>query len=138
MNWKLIFSLSLFGLAMAIATVYVIPSNIEPFFWLVIFVICAYIIAKRCSGKYFLHGLMVSLINSVWITAAHIILFHTYIANHPQEATMMEKMPMPASPRVTMAIIGPVVGLVSGIILGLFSLIASKIIHKNNSATKAA
>jgi len=138
MNWKLIFSLSLLGLVMAIATVYFIPSNIEPFFWLVIFIICAWIIAKRCSEKYFLHGLMVSLVNSVWITAAHIILFHTYIINHPQEATMMEKMPMPASPRITMALIGPVVGLVSGIILGLFSLIASKIVNKNNSATKAA
>jgi len=138
MNWKLIFRLSLFGLAMAIATVYVIPSNIEPIFWLVIFIICAWIIAKKCSEKYFLHGLMVSLVNSVWITAAHIILFSTYITNHPQEATMMEKMPMPASPRMTMALIGPVVGLVSGIILGLFSLIASKIVHKNNSATKAA
>jgi uncharacterized membrane protein len=33
MNWKLIFLLSLFGLAMAIATVFVIPSNIEPLFW---------------------------------------------------------------------------------------------------------
>ena len=138
MNWKLIFSLSLFGLAMAIATVYVIPSNIEPIFWLVIFIVCAWIIAKKCSEKYFLHGLMVSLVNSVWITAAHIILFSTYIANHPQEATIMEKMPMPASPRMTMALIGPVVGLVSGVILGLFSLIASKIVKKNNSATKAA
>jgi hypothetical protein len=137
MNWKLIFSLSLFGLAMAIATVYFIPSNIEPFCWLVIFIICAWIIAKRCSGKYFLHGLMVSLVNSVWITAAHIIFYSTYIGNHPQEATMMEKMPMFASPGVTMAVIGPVVGLVSGVILGLFSLIASKIVHKNNSATKA-
>src|SRR4051794_2530993 len=121
MNWKLIFNLSMFGLAMGIATVYFIPSNIEPFLWLVIFIICAWVIAKRCSGKYFLHGLMVSMVNSVWITAAHIILFSTYIANHPQEATMMEKMPMFASAKVTMAIIGPVVGLVSGIILGLFS-----------------
>lgn len=40
MDWKLIFQLSLFGLAMAVATVYVIPSNIEPVFWLVIFLIC--------------------------------------------------------------------------------------------------
>jgi hypothetical protein len=55
-NWKLIFQLSLFGLAMAIATVYWIPQNVEPFFWLVIFIICAYLIAKRCSDKYFLHG----------------------------------------------------------------------------------
>jgi hypothetical protein len=36
MDWKLIFGLSLFGLAMAIATVFIVPSNIEPAFWLVI------------------------------------------------------------------------------------------------------
>ena len=35
-DWKLISRLSLFGLAMAIATVFAIPSNIEPAFWLVI------------------------------------------------------------------------------------------------------
>jgi len=74
MNTKLIFQLSLFGLAMAIATVFWIPSNIEPIFWVVIFIICAYLIAKKSTGKYFLHGLLVSIVNSVWITAAHIIL----------------------------------------------------------------
>jgi hypothetical protein len=121
---------------MAIATVYVIPSNIEPFFWLAIFIICAFIIARRCSSRYFLHGLLVSLVNSVWITAAHVILFHTYIANHPQEATMMEKMPMPTSPRLMMIIMGPFIGLISGLVLGLFSLIASKI-AKGNSTPKA-
>ena len=130
MNWKLIFRLSLFGLAMAIATVYFIPSNIEPFCWLVIFIICSYIIAKNCSSKYFLHGLFVSLLNAVWITSAHIILFDTYIANHPQEAAMMTKMPMPDSPRLMMLMTGPVIGLVSGIVLGLFAFIASKVVKK--------
>ena len=130
MNKKLIFQLSLFGLAMAIATVYFIPSNIEPLFWLVIFIICAYLIAKKCSSKYFLHGLFVSLLNAVWITAAHIILFDTYIANHPQEAAMMTKMPMPDSPRLMMLMTGPIIGLVSGIVLGLFAFIASKIMKK--------
>ena len=47
MNWKLIFGLSLFGLAMAFATVFVIPSNVEPLFWLAIFIVCAVVIAKR-------------------------------------------------------------------------------------------
>ena len=75
MDWKLIFQLSMFGLAIGIATVYVIPSSIEPIFWLIIFVICAVIIAKRRVGKPFLHGLLVSLVNSVWITAAHVLLF---------------------------------------------------------------
>lgn len=130
MNWKLIFSLSLFGLAMAIATVYFIPSNIEPFFWLIIFIICAWRIARVCTSKYFVHGLLVSLLNCVWITAAHIILYNTYIVNHPQEVAMMQKMPMPNAPRLMMAMMGPIIGVVSGIILGLFSLIASKMVKK--------
>jgi hypothetical protein len=131
LDWKLIFQLSLFGLAMAVATVFVIPSSIEPFFWLVIFGICAYIIAKKCTGRFFLHGFLVSLMNSVWITGAHILLFNPYIANHPQEAAMMASMPLPDSPRFMMALTGPVVGLVSGLVLGLFAFAAGKIVKRS-------
>jgi uncharacterized membrane protein len=130
MNKRLIFQLSLFGLVMSIATVYWISSNIEPIFWLIIFIACAYYIAKKCSEKYFLHGFLVSLANSVWITTVHILLYDTYIANHPQEAAMMSSLPMPSHPRLMMLITGPIFGVISGFVLGLFSFIASKIIKK--------
>jgi hypothetical protein len=126
MNWRLIFGLSLFGLAMAFATVFVIPSNIEPFCWLAIFLICAYIIAKQARGKYFLHGLLVSIVNSIWITAAHVLLFDQYVATHAKEAAMMRSMPM--APQVMMLCTGPIVGVISGLILGLFAWIASKLV----------
>ena len=125
---KLILQLSLFGLAMGIATVFVIPSNIEPVFWLVIFVICAYVIAKRCTAKHFLHGFLVSLANCVWITGSHILFADSYLARHPQEAAMMANMPMPDSPRLMMLMTGPIVGIVSGLVLGLFSFVASKLV----------
>ena len=130
MNRKLILLLSLFGLAMAVATVFVIPSNIEPVFWLIIFITCAYFIAKNAPGKYFVHGFVLSLANCVWITAAHVLLFSTYIANHPQEAAMSAKMPMPEHPRMMMLIMGPAIGIVSGLVQGLFAFIASKIVKK--------
>jgi hypothetical protein len=133
MNWKLIFSLSLFGLAMAFATVFFIPSNIEPIFWLVIFIICAYIIAKKYTGKYFLHGFLVSLVNSVWITAVHVIFFGTYIANHPDMVSMTAQ--MPGHPRLMMVIMGPLFGAAFGLILGLFAFIASKIVKKQPQTT---
>lgn len=133
MKWKLILLLSLFGLLMAIATVFVIPSKIEPVCWLAIFIICAYLIAKSCTEKYFLTGFLVSLLNAVWITTIHIILFDTYIANHSQEAAMMTNMPIPVSPRLMMLMTGPVIGILSGLILGLFAFVASKIL-KNNRA----
>ena len=128
MNWKLIFQLSLFGLAMGFATVFVIPSKIEPAFWLVIFLFCAYVIAKRRPGLLFLHGLLLGLVNSVWITAAHVLFYAPYIARHAQEAAAMQSRPLPVSPRVVMALVGPIFGLVSGVVLGLFALIAGKLI----------
>jgi hypothetical protein len=128
MNWKLIIQLSMFGLAMGIATVFVIPSNIEPLFWLVIFVICAFMIAARNSVKYFLHGLLVGIVNSVWITASHILMFDRYIANHAQEAAMMASMRLTASPKVMMAVMGPVIGVASGVVLGVFAVIAVRLV----------
>jgi hypothetical protein len=84
---------------MAFATVLWIPSNIEPVFWLVIFVIVAYLIAKKASAKYFLHGFCISLVNCVWIIIVHIIFADNYLLNHPQEAEMVTKMGM-NSPRL--------------------------------------
>jgi hypothetical protein len=129
MNWKMIFQLSLFGLAMGIATVYVIPSNIEPAFWLVIFLICAYLIAKGTAGAgmHFLHGFLVSMVNSVWITAAHVLFFDRYIAGHAQEVAMMRTWSLPAS-RGAMALVGPGFGVLFGIILGVFALVAGKLV----------
>jgi hypothetical protein len=125
MNWKLVLQLSGFGLVMAVATVFVIPANIEPLFWLAIFISCALVIARRCSSKHFLHGLCVSLVNSVWITTAHVVFFETYLAHHAQEAAMAAGM---GNPRLMMVVTGPLVGLVSGAILGLFAWGASKIV----------
>lgn len=131
MNWKLIFSLSLFGMAMGIATVFFIPSNIEPFCWLAIFLVCSYLIAKTCSSKFFMHGLLVSMVNSVWITAAHVILFDQYIASHASEMQMMANGPMASlSAKTAMLIMGPIIGIISGLVLGLFSVIAAKMMKK--------
>ena len=128
LDLKLILQLSLFGLFMGVATVFVIPSNIEPIFWLTIFVICAVLIARSRPDKHFIHGFSVSLANCVWITGSHILFAEAYLARHAQEAEMMTKMPLPDSPRLMMLMTGPVVGVVSGLVLGLFALGAGKIV----------
>lgn len=129
MNWKLILQLSIFGLIMAIGTVSLIPQNFEPAFWLVIFIFCAYVIAKACTRGYFLHGFLTGLINCIWITAVHCIFFQQYMANHKQMSTMLTDLPASFSthPRLAMAIMGLSLGLLSAIILGLFALVASKL-----------
>jgi hypothetical protein len=124
MNWKLIVALSGFALVMALGTVFVIPPKIEPVLWLVIFVVCAWLIAKNAPGKPFLHGLALGLVNCVWVTAAHIAFASTYLAGHPDEAKMAANM---SSPRLMMALTGPLIGVVSGVVLGLFALVAWKL-----------
>src|SRR5438552_1175715 len=137
MNWKLIFLLSLFGLGMAFATISYIPMKIEPICWLVIFIISAWAIAKNAPGNYFLHGFLVSIVNCIWITGAHVYWYSSYIANHPDMADMSAKMPMQAHPRLQMLLMGPLFGIVFGLILGLFAFLAGKM-RKKPSAPAVA
>lgn len=128
MNWRTVVELSLFGLVIGIGTVFVIPSTVEPLLWIVVFVASAYVIARRCPGQEFVHGLLVGIANSVWVTAAHVVFFVRYLANHPQEAAMMSSMPFPDSPRLMMSMVGPVIGVVSGALIGLLALLARKLL----------
>ena len=130
MNWSLIFRLSLFGLLMAIGTVFFIPSSIEPILWLAIFIICAYVIARKSGGRPFLHGVFLGLANSVWMTGGHVLLFKQYVEHHQKEMEMMQSMPLQTHPRLLMLLTGPVVGLISGVVIGLFSWIASKFVKR--------
>ena len=129
MNWKLILQLSLFGLVMGVATVFFISSSVEPFCWLVVFLISAYAIARGAPGRPFLHGVYVGLANSVWVTGAHILLADQYLARHAREAAMMNSMPMPTHPRLMMALMGPVIGLLSGVVLGIFAVVATRLVR---------
>lgn len=129
MNFKFIFQLSLFGLIMGFATVSLIPEKIEPVFWLAIFVFCSYVVAKVFTGKYFLYGFLTSLVNSIWITAVHLLFFKSYTAHHPDIAGMSNNMGYFAThPRLLMLLLGIPFGIAFGIILGLFCVVASKIV----------
>ena len=130
MNWSLIFRLSLFGLFMAFATITIIPVRIEPICWAVIFLICAYIIAMRCKSKFFLHGLLVSLVNSVWITAAHFIFFDQYMNHHQNMATVNAQFPAGTNPRFLMLAFGPLYGAASGLLLGLLAFAGSRLVKR--------
>jgi len=130
MNWKLIFTLSLFGLAMAIASLFGL-GLFEFVLWLIIFIIYAWVIATRAPGKYFLHGFLVSVVNSIWITAIHCGFFPMYVKSNPQ---MVQGTPPGMNPRIIMIVAGPIVGVILGVIAGLFAFIASKIV--SNSGTR--
>lgn len=128
MNWRLIFALSLLGLVMGVATVFFIPSNIEPLFWLACWIFWAYMIATRAGGRYFVHGLATGLAATVWIIAAHLGLFQSYAANHPAEMAAMQNMGLPNHPRQMMILNSLVIGVVAGVIIGLLAMLIRRFV----------
>ncbi|MDP4199266.1 MAG: hypothetical protein Q8922_12765 [Bacteroidota bacterium] len=127
MNWKLIFLLSLIGVAMAVLTVSVIPSTIEPLVWLVIFAFNAWVITSRVpKGKYFLHAFCVSVVSGVWIGLIHAALHDTYLANHMDEAKQFANAPW-GTGALAMIYMGPIFGAFFGLISGLVSMLVGKL-----------
>ena len=131
MNWRLLLYLSLFGLVMAIATVSFLPQTFEYIVWPFIFGFCAYTIAKRCQDRYFFHGFFLSIINCVYIVAFHVAFWDAYSAAH---ADMIASLPQGPSPRAMAAAIGLIAGVLSGIVQGLFCLVAAKLQNKSQAA----
>jgi len=112
---------------MAFGTISLIPEQFEFVFWLVIFAFSAYVIAKTNRRKFFLHGFWVSMVNSIWLTAAHVLFYSAYAAHHPQVVKAVGELPLPMHPRLLIILMAPIYGCIFGLILGLFSSIASKI-----------
>ena len=69
----------------------------------------------------------------MWITGSHVLLVSRYLTNHPQEVAMMSSTPFAQRPRVMMLLVEPVAGFVSGLILGLFALVAGKLVKPSKS-----
>jgi uncharacterized membrane protein len=76
---------------------------------------------------------VLSLLNSIWITAVHIVYCSTCLRNHADMSP--GNMHMPASmwthPRELMLIMGPIFGAIFGLFQGLLAFIASKIVKKD-------
>jgi len=133
MNWKLIFSLSLFGLAMAVATSFFLSVHSEVYVWPFIMIITAYFIAKN-RGNYFSHGILTGLLNSIWIDIFHVIFFTSFMALN---ADMADKWhwPLAGHIRLNLVIVGLCIGLISGIVLGILAWLIGLVVNKKQAAT---
>ncbi|MBS3914091.1 MAG: hypothetical protein KG003_06300 [Bacteroidetes bacterium] len=130
----MIFLLSLPALVMAFATVYLIPSRVEPAFWLAIFVFCAWRVARNIKGKLmqFYHGFAIAIFNSFWITVVHLSFVNDYLKLNPGMQEMYDNPAIANHPRLTMAIFGICIGIISGLVLGFFCLVAGRMQKKQN------
>lgn len=134
MNFGLVLMLSLFGVAIGLASAFgFVPPGIETLLWIVVAIVCAVVIAKQ-TGRPFLHGFLTGLFAGVIATLIQATLFGQYLAHHPKAADSFKALPSNLSPRLLVAVMSPIVGLVDGIVLGCLAWLAGKTLARKRSA----
>ncbi|MCI0331538.1 MAG: hypothetical protein L0196_11455 [candidate division Zixibacteria bacterium] len=138
MNWKLVFGLTVFGILMGVLSLFGYTQGMEWLLWLVIAVICSVIIAKALSGKFFLTGLVIGLLDGVFNSIVQSAFFSTYLTNNPKFAEGFGPIPGGLDPRMFVLIAGPFIGLLYGLALGLLAWLAGRVFKKSTVQAPAA
>ncbi len=138
MNWKLVFGLAGFGILMGLLSLFGYTEGIEWPLWLLIAVICAFVIAKVCPAKLFLTGLLVGLLDGVFNSIVQSLFVDTYLSHNARAAKGFGPIPGGLNPRIFVLIAGPFVGLLYGLVLGLFAWLAGKIFKKSAAQSPVA
>jgi Na+/serine symporter len=113
-----------------VCSVFGLIRGFEWVLWLVITVFAAVTIAKKALSKYFLHGFLLGLIGGAVSCLIQGLLFDTYLARNPDFADRMTQMPAGMDARTLVFPLIPIGGLFTGLVLGLFAWIASRITPK--------
>jgi hypothetical protein len=128
MNWKLIFSLSLFGVIMGGLSLFGYTQHgVEPVLWLLFGLFIAYIIAKYAPKRVFMHGLWVGVMEGILKSIVTFAGWDLYTQHNDMESF---NQPSLLTDNFMMLIIGIVIGSIYGIILGLISIVFRKFIVK--------
>lgn len=130
MNWKLILSLSGFGVLMGVISVLGFTQGIEGWLWLAIGIFCAGWMGTKLAGRRFLHGFLTGLIGGAVAPVIQAMFFSTYVANNPEFMQAASQLPPGISPRLLLVVAIPVGGLLSGAVLGLLTMLAGRILYR--------
>jgi len=127
MNWTIILVLAFPGLIMGVLAINGYTQKIEPFLWLLFGLATALILSKNISSKPIFHALLIGLFWGVLNGLFQSFFFDQYIANNPglQDRFKQSKF---LQPRQMVLVTGPVIGLVTGVVLGGLTWLFKRII----------
>ena len=126
MDWKVIIILSAIGLIMGLLSVKGFTQKLEPFLWLLFSIATSLVLSKNIDNKTFLHGLLIGLAWGIINGLTQSIFFDTYISNNPQLQQNFSKTTF-MQPKYFVLVTGPIIGLITGLVLGGLSLLLKKV-----------
>ena len=126
MDWTTIILLSLFGIIMGALSVKGFTQKLEPFLWLLFGIITSLVLSKNLDQKTFLHGLLIGLAWGIVNGLTQSAFFDTYLENNSYLQEGFKKTIF-IQPRYFVLITGPIIGLITGLVVGGLSLLLKRI-----------
>lgn len=117
MNWTLILFLSLFGVLLGILSVLGFTKKAEPLLWLVVGLFTVFFLSKKISEMIFWHGFAIGIFWGCLNSLIQSLFFKTYLINNPKYTEAYNKSSR-LKPRYLILIVGPLLGLLTGAVLG--------------------
>jgi uncharacterized membrane protein YfcA len=127
-DWKLIALLSPSGLVMGWMGVRGFTGDMEPYLWLLFAVIAALVLGRNVPHRLFAHAFIIGFSWGVlngWCQSAF---FYEYLLNNPAYADDFSTDKYPIDARYFPLLTGPVIGVVTGFVLYLFSFVVKKVL----------
>ena len=128
MDWIVIMIFSVVGLIMGLLSIKGFTQKIEPFLWLLFGIATTLVLSKNIDNKAFLHGLLVGLAWGFVNGLIQTVFFNSYLANNPHLQPDFSKITF-MHPRYYVLLMAPVIGLITGLILGGMTLLFKKILY---------
>jgi hypothetical protein len=123
MKWTLILKLSLIEIALAVASIFFISPNAETILWLASVLFYAYAIGNGTRQYRFFHGMVLGILNGIWVSTTRSIFLARYLAGHPIAVTTID-MISHSRPRLSLTATAIVTGIGQGIVIGVFAVVA--------------
>ena len=126
MDWTIIEILSAIGLIMGLLSLKGYTQKLEPFLWILFGIATALVLSKKTESNTFLHGLLIGLAWGIINGLIQFACFDTYLDNNPRLTQNFSNTAF-AHPKYIVLATAPIIGLITGLILGSLSFLLKKV-----------
>jgi hypothetical protein len=130
LNYRLIFLLSLGGLALAALTLFSVKSSVEQVIWALMFTAYGYPVLKYGRENYFFHGLYAGLLNMLWMALVHTIWLPVYLSHHIGQGPFFVSLAKSPYPRLVVLLMELLKYSFTALVAGFFTYIMANSLKK--------
>ena len=132
MHWYLVFLLLIPAIVMAFLSIRGFTQNYELYLWSFIALGTILIVLKNIHASViviFIHLVLVGILWGIVNSMIQAFFFKTYLSNNSRAAKSYKKLAPEMNPRLIILLIGLGTGFATGMVMGIFSVIAKKIMY---------